>query len=199
MSKRTLRRLRRTAGLLVVMTAVLAVGACGGRGPAQGGGLLSGGLFGGGRELGGLACPRVAILEAPSELTRFTEGVSRDISDILFQSKLEINKVTCEVEEKVVYVMADARLSVARGPANIDGKAPFTFFVAVLNGKREIILRQGFPVIVEFKAGESRIDFEDSVTLEIIKEPEVDAATYTVYAGFEMTPEELQFNRLRQR
>ena len=181
------------------MTAVLAVGACGGRGPAQGGGLLSGGLFGGGNELGGLACPRVAILEAPSELTRFTEGVSRDISDILFQSKLEINKVTCEVEERAVYVTADARLSVARGPANIDGKAPFAFFVAVLNGKREIILRQGFPVIVEFKAGEPRIDFEDSVTLEIIKEPEVDAATYTVYAGFEMTPEELQFNRLRQR
>ena len=194
-----MRRLRRTAGLLVVMTAVLAVGACGGRGPAQGGGLLSGGLFGGSNELGGLACPRVAILEAPSELIRFTEGVSRDISDILFQSKLEINKVTCEVEERAVYVTADASLSVARGPANIDGKAPFAFFVAVLNGKREIILRQGFPVIVEFKAGEPRIDFEDSVTLEIIKEPEVDAATYTVYAGFEMTPEELQFNRLRQR
>lgn len=199
MSKRTLRRLRSTAGLLVVMTAVLAVGACGGRSPAQGGGLLSGGLFGGGSELGGLACPRVAILEAPSELTRFTEGVSRDISDILFQSKLEINKVTCEVEERAVYVTADSRLSIARGPANIDGKAPFTFFVAVLNGKREIILRQGFPVIVEFKAGEPRVDFEDSVTLEIIKEPEVDAATYTVYAGFEMTAEELQFNRLRQR
>ena len=69
----------------------------------------------------------------------------------------------------------------------------------MLNGKREIILRQGFPVIVEFKAGEPRIDFEDSVTLEINKEPEVDAATYTVYAGFEMTPEELQFNRRRQR
>ena len=67
----------------------------------------------------------------------------------------------------------DSRLSIARGPANIDGKAPFTFFVAVLNGKREIILRQGFPVIVEFRAGEPRIDFEDSVTLEIIKEPEV--------------------------
>ena len=66
-------RSRSTAGLLVVMTAVLAVGACGGRSPAQGGG-SSGGLFGGGSELGGLACPRVAILEAPSELTRFTKG-----------------------------------------------------------------------------------------------------------------------------
>ena len=58
------------------------------------------GAFGGGSEIGHLACPRVAILEAPSELTRFTEGGSRDITDILFQSKLEINKVTCEVEEK---------------------------------------------------------------------------------------------------
>ena len=44
-----------------------------------------------------------------------------------------------------------------------------------MNGKREIILRQEFPIIVEFKAGEPRIDFEDAVTLEIDRKPEVDA------------------------
>ena len=90
-------------------------------------------------------------------------------------------------------------LSIVRGPANKEGKAPFSLFVAVLNGKREIILRQQFPIIVEFKAGEPRIYFEDAVTLEIDKKPEVDASTYTVYAGLEMSPEELEFNRRRQR
>ena len=44
-----------------------------------------------------------------------------------------------------------------------------------------------------------RIDFEDAVTLEIDKKPQVDASTYTVYAGLEMSPEELDFNRRRQR
>ena len=87
------------------MAAVLAVGACGGGGPAQGGGLLSGGLLAVAASWAALLVPVSPFLK-PSELTRFTEGVSRDISDILFQSKLEINKVTCEVEERAVYVTA---------------------------------------------------------------------------------------------
>ena len=184
-------------GFLLVFA--LTLSSCSDGGPAQGGGLLKGGLFGGSGKLVGRACPQVAILKAPSELIRFSESASRELSDILFQIKLELNGTTCEIEEKAVYVTGHASLSVERGPANIDGKAPFSFFVAVLNGKREIILRQNFPIVVEFKAGESRINFEDSVTLEIDKKPEVDASTYTIYAGLEMSPEELEFNRRRQR
>ena len=185
------------AGFLFIVA--LTVSSCSGGGPTQGSGLLKGGFFGGSGELVGDACPQVAILKAPSELIRFSEGANRGMSDILFQIKLELGAVTCEIEEKAVYVTGYASLSIVRGPANKEGKAPFSLFVAVLNGKREIILRQKFPIIVEFKSGEPRIDFEDAVTLEIDRKPEVDASTYTVYAGLEMSPEELEFNRRRQR
>ena len=190
----------RCCGAAVVLVGVaLAISGCSGSGPAQGSGLLKGGLFGGSGQLIGDACPHVAILKAPSELVRFAKSTSRQMSDVLFQVKLELNKATCEIEDKAVYVTGHASLSIVRGPANKEGKAPFSLFVAVLNGKREIILRQQFPIIVEFKAGEPRLYFEDAVTLEIDKKPEVDASTYTVYAGLEMSPEELEFNRRRQR
>ena len=184
---------------LVLVVVALAVSSCSGSGPAQGSGLLKGGLFGGSGQLIGDACPHVAILKAPSELVRFAKSTSREMSDVLFQVKLELNKATCEIEDKAVYVTGHASLSIVRGPANKEGKAPFSLFVAVLNGKREIILRQQLPIIAEFDAGEPRLYFEDAVTLEIDKKPEVDASTYTVYAGLEMSPEELEFNRRRQR
>ena len=184
---------------VVLVGVALAISGCSGSGPAQGSGLLKGGLFGGSGQLTGDACPHVAILKAPSELVRFAKSTSREMSDVLFQVKLELNRATCEMEDKAVYVTGHASLSIVRGPANKEGKAPFSLFVAVLNGKREIILRQQLPIIAEFDAGEPRLYFEDAVTFEIDKKPEVDASTFTVYAGLEMSPEELEFNRRRQR
>jgi len=164
----------------------------------SGGGLLEGGIFDSGG-VTGLACPRVAVLDAPGEITRFVGAPTGSISDVLFQAKMEITGVSCEIEKEAVYVTSDASLFLMRGPAEQKGEIQFAFFVAVLNGQKQVILRQAFPVIVKFKGDESRLDFKDSVTIEIKKEQNVDAATYTIYAGFELTPEELEFNRRRLR
>lgn len=187
---------RRPTSVGAVFFISLFLAACSGGGSS--GGLL--GLLGpGGGGASGLACPRVAVLQAPSELTRFTGAPSGNITEVLFQAQLTATNVTCEIEEKEVYVTADARLRVARGPADKKGEAAFSFFVAVLNGRGEVILRQAFPIVVQFDENEPRLEFEDSVTIQIDKQPNVDVATYSVYAGFEMTPEELEFNRRRQR
>lgn len=162
--------------------------------------MLKGGLFDSGTSQGfGLSCPAVAILEAPSELIRFVGPSTGRIQDIRFHAKLEITSVSCEIEPKATFVSTDARLSVVRGPANREKLAKFSFFVAVLDGEKSVILHQSFPIEVEFDSEGTRVDFEDSVTIQIDKKDNVDPATYSIYAGFEMTPEELRFNRRRQR
>ena len=156
-------------------------------------------FFGGGGELSGLACPQVAVLEAPGELTRFSGGQVGKISDVLFQAKMEVTGVFCDIDDEAIFVTADAKLGVIRGPAEATGEVDFSFFVAILNGYREVILRQAFPIIVQFDGSERKIEFEDSVTFQIDRKENVDPGTYTIYAGFEMTPEELEFNRRRLR
>jgi len=60
-------------------------------------------------------------------------------------------------------------------------------------------LRETFPIVVKFEVPKRKILFEDTVSVEIDRKKNIDPATYTVYAGFEMTPEELEFNRRRLR
>ncbi len=156
-------------------------------------------LFGGGVELSGLACPQVAILEAPGELTRFSGGKIGKITDVLFQAKMEVRQAYCDIEDKSIFVTSDAMLGVIRGPAETTGEVKFSFFVAILNGQKEVILRDTFPVVVKFEGAQREVLFEDTVSVEIDRKENIDPATYTVYAGFEMTPEELEFNRRRLR
>lgn len=156
-------------------------------------------FFGGGGELPGLDCPQVAILEAPGELTRFSEGKVGNIPHVRFQARMEVTQVFCDINEKATFVTAGAKLGVFRGPAEATGEVNFSFFVAILNGYKEVILRQSFPIVVKFDGLQRKIEFEDSVTFQIDRKENIDPGTYMIYAGFEMSPEELEFNRRRLR
>ena len=122
-------------------------------------------LFGGGGELSGLACPQVAILEAPGELTRFSGGKIGKITDVLFQAKMEVRQAYCDIEDKSIFVTTDAMLGVIRGPAETTGEVKFSFFVAILNGQKEVILRETFPIVVKFEGPKRKILFEDTVSV----------------------------------
>ena len=183
---RVLHKIRRSA--LTCASLGLLVTACAG-----------GSLFGGGGSLSGLACPQVAVLNAPGELTRFSDDKIGTLSDVLFHAKIQVLGGHCDIEKDAVFVTTDARLIVIRGPAETQREVKFAFFVAVLNGQREVIMREAFPITLMFEGTERRFEFEDSVTVQIDLQPNVDPASYSIYAGFEMSPEELEFNRRRQR
>ena len=156
-------------------------------------------IFSGGRSLSGVACPQVAVLNAPGELTRFSDGKIGELSDVLFHARMEVLGGHCDIEKEAVFVTTDAKLTVIRGPAENKREVKFAFFIAVLNGQREVIMREAFPIILKFEGPEGRFEFEDSVTVQIDLQPNMDPASYSIYAGFEMSPEELEFNRRRQR
>ena len=150
--------------------------------------------------LSGLACPQVAILETPGELTRFAKGGLGKIAKVLFQAHMDITRATCEIEAgESVLVTTDARLVVIRGPADTTGEAKFSFFYAVLDSQKKVIMRETFPIIAKFDGLNNKIDFDDTVTIEIDLDKGINPASYTVYAGFEMTAEELELNRKRMR
>ena len=156
-------------------------------------------IFGEGVSLSGLACPQVSVLNAPGELTRFSDGKIGTLSAVLFHARMEVFGGHCDIEKEAAFVTTDARLIVIRGPAETKREGTFVFFVAILNGQREVIMREAFPIIVKFEGPERRVEFEDSVTVQIDLQPNIDPASYSIYAGFEMSPEELEFNRRRQR
>ena len=178
----------------------LFVAACGGgpKDPSTLGVGSGGGLFGS-DVIYGVACPQAAVLDEPSDLTRFSETAASGISGILFRASLELIESFCQIGTKTVDFTVTTEVKVARGPANTKGRANLVYFIAVLDDKKNVVFRTRFPLIVKFRKRESRVAFSEDFTLRIDVRQDLEPADYLIYLGFEMTPSELAFSRKRRR
>jgi hypothetical protein len=144
-------------------------------------------------------CPNTAILEGPGELVRFTAGSASAPNDVSFRTKMKMVSGTCDVDEKNISMELYIAMETLRGPANTKGEAQFAYFVAILDKDKKILTRTKFPMIAKFKRDETKLEFTEPVTVTIPRKKNTLPEDYMVYMGFEMTPEELAYNRNRQR
>lgn len=144
-------------------------------------------------------CPSTAILDGPGELVRFASGSASGPGDVLFRTKMTSISGLCEVDDKGVDMELNVGIEVVRGPANANSEAQFAYFVAILDGDKNVLSRTKFPMIAKFQRQETDLKFADAVTVTIPKKKDMSSKDYIVYLGFEMTPEELAYNRKRQR
>lgn len=162
--------------------------------------LVAGCASGGGNQT---PCPSARVLADPSELTRFGDGAGRDPTDIAFEAsflrvtgKCRYDKDGGEIEVDLV-VTLEAR----QGAADAGNEARFGYFVALAYedsaaGSEPVILkREAVPVDVIFKPGRLGLVHTDNLELAIPRENAQDVRNYRLYLGFELTPEELAFNR----
>ncbi|MDP6389279.1 MAG: hypothetical protein QF654_05235 [Alphaproteobacteria bacterium] len=160
-------------------------------------GVGSGGLFGS-DIIRGVSCPQTAVLDEPSDLTRFSDTSASGISGILFRASLEMIESFCQIGDEDVDVTVTTEIKVARGPANTKGEANLVYFVAVLDDKKNVVFRTRFPLIVKFSKRQSRVAFSENFALRIDVRQDLEPADYLIYLGFEMTPSELDFSRDRR-
>ena len=177
--------LKRIGGAAVVSALCLATAACG--------------LFGEDRVY---ACPQVFILQDAQNLTRFKPGPGRDITDIRFEAEIFDFRGGCDVDEDdniwEVEVELLVQISVERGPANKNKEIAFDYFVVLPDFEGQPSGKQIFPVKGEFEEGRTRLIYQDSVELTIPLNNPNDAGRMEIVFGFQLTPEELKFNRARQ-
>jgi len=89
------------------------------------------------------------------------------------------------------------RMAFGRGPAAAASSKTYNLFIAVTRTDNSVIEREVFPVTVRFDRGEDRVEvIEEFAPITI---PRATATTsgsnFEVLLGFELTDEQLQFNR----
>lgn len=144
-------------------------------------------------------CPQTAILDGPGELVRFAPGSAGGPGDVVFRTKMKSISGVCDVDDKGVDMELQIAMEAARGPANAKGEAQFAYFVAILDRDKTVLTRTKFPMIARFQRQETLLEFSEGVTVTIPRKKDTPPKDYIVYLGFEMTPEELAYNRKRQR
>lgn len=144
-------------------------------------------------------CPQAGVLREAATLTKFLPGPGRDLTDVLFDARLTNIATSCKYDSKGVKVDMRLALVVERGPADRSHKAEFEYFVAIPKFHPAPEAKEAFAMKAEFPGGERRVPLSDEVELRIPLPAGQSAADYEIIVGFQLTRDELEFNRRRRK
>ncbi len=148
-------------------------------------------------------CPAARVLGEPSELTRFREGPGRDPTDILFEAAfLQVaGECSYDADGGDIEIELNVLIDILRGQANQNGEVSLRYFVAVAERGEEIGPqpavhgREAFAIEALFPETRRNIRYTDVLEITIPRPDARSVRSYVLYLGFELTPEELAYNR----
>jgi hypothetical protein len=141
-------------------------------------------------------CPRVSVVEDASKLVRFT-GAGHDANTIAMSAEITKYRGTCfyDKDEKQMDVKISVGIDAFAGPAFPGGAQRIDYFVAIpaFSGPEG---KKIFPVKLDIPKDPKGMHIDDgevSLTFPVKDIKKLEA--YEIFVGFQLTPEELDFNR----
>ncbi len=90
--------------------------------------------------------------------------------------------------------------SIERGPASRNRVAPYRYFVTLSDANHEPITKNVFDLAANFPGNVTRMTLtDDSVQLKVPIGAGQSGRSFTVLVGFQLTEDQLQYNRQLQR
>ena len=141
------------------------------------------------------ACPNLRLLSDAGDISSFN-GQGQDVTNLLFSARILAIPAECNPGKpgKTAATM-HVRVQVQRGLALPARVARVPLFVTIMDGDK-VLQQQDYAANIAFP------DNVDSVTVDL---PDIDmdfpvttqksAAAYTIYVGFRLTEQQLQYNR----
>lgn len=142
-------------------------------------------------------CPPAGTPAPLDSITLFAPGGGRDLTEVRFSGRISSVQTVCDYDDKGVDVDLAVDIRVERGPADKSRQADLQYFVAVEDGPGNITAKQVFDVAVPFEGNSRRLARREELSLRI-PAPTDGFKQTRVLVGFQLTPEQLEFNR-RQR
>ena len=144
-------------------------------------------------------CPEVALLANTERLVQFRPGPGRDIIDIVTEAQITNLRSACEYEDFRVDVNAAFEIIATRGPKAGTASVTIPFFVAVVRPDGRVVAKKVFESKVDFPKGRRRVGLRESVEERVPLSSQTLGRDYQILVGFQLTPDQLEYNQLRRR
>ena len=144
-------------------------------------------------------CPNALALYDAHRLVEIS-GDNAVYENVGFTGEILNVASTCRYSGRTadpIHMEMAVRLAFGRGPAAQSDTKTYDMFVAVTRTDRAVVDRQVFPITVTFEPGEDRVEVIEefnSISLPRVS-PTTSGANYEIIVGFELTDEQLEFNR----
>ncbi len=142
-------------------------------------------------------CPQAAVVPELASFTDFTDNARPTTNSMV--SHAEMSSITSQCQFGPQSVTVDVKLNFegTLGPQGRSGGQPafsYPFFVAVTSPTGTILAKEIFAADMSYNSGDQQ-SYQESMR-QIIPLPNKDlAGSYKVLAGFQLSPEQLGYNR----
>ena len=139
-------------------------------------------------------CPQINRVGEASRLTRFVPG-GHDLTDVSFEAVVGKVSGSCSDDSGTIDVQMTAEFVASRGPADKTRKAPFNYFVAIVDPNDNILAREQFDTGIDFPGNQTRNSIKEELEQTIPLPQGRQGSDYRIFIGFVLTPEEVAYNR----
>ncbi len=143
-------------------------------------------------------CPRAVVGEGAGRLTRF-DGGGKDPTNVVFEAEIADLAGSCVYDDEEIEVDLQIQIVAGRGPAAADDSARFNYFVAVARTDKAILAREAFDAVIELSGNQTRNEILEEIEQTIPIPEGGSGGNLVIVVGFELTPDELDFNRQQGR
>lgn len=144
-------------------------------------------------------CPLMGVLYDNSRLVQFAQPNAQRYTNIAFTGEMDGVQGLCRyVEADPITMNMDITMQFGRGPAAAGAeRKTYRYWVAVTRRGRAPIAKQYFDVDVRFPRGQDVVSHTEHISRIVIPRAnaEISGENFEILVGFELTPDQLQFNR----
>ncbi|MEQ1617831.1 MAG: Tat pathway signal sequence domain protein [Terricaulis sp.] len=143
-------------------------------------------------------CPLMGVLYDNSRLVSFVGPDQNRYANINFTGEMQGVRGLCRyVEANPITMNLEIDMAFGRGPASTSDRQTYRYWVAVTRRGRAPIEKAYFDVDVRWTRGEQVVTRTEQIDRIVIPRAnaEVSGENFEILVGFELTPEQLQFNR----
>jgi hypothetical protein len=147
-------------------------------------------------------CPNAFALFDAARVVEFRDPGVEDFSNVMYTAEIQAVRSLCRYyNERPIDSDIELEIGFGRGPAASDDEHTYNLWVAVTRTDVVVLERDVFPIRVRFPRGQDRVYLRREI--ENITIPRAEESTsgtnFEILVGFEVTPEQLEFNRLGKR
>ncbi len=143
-------------------------------------------------------CPLMGVLYDSSRTVQFAEPNNERYANIAFTGEVQGVRGLCRyVDADPITMSVEVDMAFGRGPAATADRQTYRYWVAVTRRGRTPIEKAYFDVDVRFDRGEAVVTHTEQIERIVIPRAsaETSGENFEILVGFELTPEQLQFNR----
>ncbi len=143
-------------------------------------------------------CPLMGVLYDNSRQVSFASPDNQRYANIAFTGEVQGVRGLCRyVDADPITMALEVDMAFGRGPASTADRQTYRYWVAVTRRGRAPIEKAYFDVDVRWGRGEAVVNRTEQIERIVIPRAnaEVSGENFEILVGFELTPEQLQFNR----